>query len=132
MRIPLPILAAALAIIAAGVAMLHISVPNRPASIFINASALQPGQNMTLHLNYVPFNITIIKPNTTWAVLCMYFHGMLVDSYNIVWLNIYSHPYPPPAAAVATTFIYADDMKDSDVTILLIVGQYNCPPQTSV
>jgi hypothetical protein len=132
MRIPLLVLVATFVAVTAGVATLHISVPAKPASVLINASALQPGQNITLHLNYVPLNITIIKPNTTWAVLCMYFHGMLVDSYNIVWLNIYSHPYPPPAAAVATTFIYADDMKDSDVTILLIVGQYNCPPQTSV
>ena len=127
MRTPLLALAAALVAIASGVAMVNISVPNKPASIVVNASAMTAGQNITLHLNYVPMNITVIKPNGTWAVLCMYFHGMLVDQYDSVWLDVYSYPYPPAATAVATAFKRASDMRDSNVTILLIVGQYRCP-----
>ena len=126
MRAPLLALAA-LVVAAAGVAMLHISVPSRPATLIINASTLAAGQNITLHLDYIPMNITVIKPNSTWAVLCMYYRGMLVDEYGSVWVDAYSHPYPPAATAVAETFTNAGDMWSSNATILLIVGQYSCP-----
>jgi hypothetical protein len=123
MRIPLPILAAALAIIAAGVATLHISVPAKPASIFINASTLQPGQNITLHLNYMPFNITVAMPYN-YAMVCIYFHGTVTDNYAYVWSDWY---YAGGGYNVVLNIYFVNaDLKDTNVTILVTYDY--CPP----
>jgi hypothetical protein len=129
MRVPLPVLAAALMVIAAGVVMLNMAVPARPASIFINASALQPGQNMTIHLNYVPFNITVIPANSDLAtIVCMYFHGMLIDSGGYPWVNVYE--IAVWRSTYTATFTSAADFKDSNMTIFVTTAGagYNCPP----
>jgi hypothetical protein len=122
MRIPLPILAA-LAVIAAGVATLHISVPAKLASIFINASALASGQNITLHLNYMPFNITVAMPYN-YARVCIYFHGTVTDNYAYVWSDWY---YTGGSYNIVLNIYFVDaDLKDTNVTVLVT---YNaCPP----
>jgi hypothetical protein len=122
MRVPLPILAAALAVIAAGVVVLHVSVPNRPASIFINASTLSSGQNITLHLNYMPFNITVAVPYD-FTRICIYFHGTVVDSYGETWSDWY-YTWGSYNAKVAISFIDAD-LKDTNVTIIVTTDY--CP-----
>jgi hypothetical protein len=127
MRVPLPILAAALAIIAAGVATLHISVPNRPASIFINASALQPGQNITLHLNYMPFNITVAMPYNYMRV-CIYFNGTVTNSYGWVWSDWYATG--GSYNAVLNIYFIDANLKDTNVTVLVTYG--DCPSPNGV
>jgi hypothetical protein len=125
MRIPLPILAAALAVIAAGVATLYVSVPNRPASIFINASALASGQNITLHLNYMPFNITVATPYN-FVRICIYFHGTVADSYGQTWMDWY-YTWGGYNYKVTISFIDAH-LKDTNVTILVTTDY--CPAPT--
>lgn len=136
MRVPLPVLAAALVAIAAGTVMLNITVPDKPTSIIINASTLQSGQNITLHLDYIPLNITVIKPTADVAAFCMYYHGVLVDQYNYIWVDEYTDTYPGIATSGVTTFVesfkYATDMRDTNVTILLILGQKGCPSPAPV
>jgi hypothetical protein len=129
MRLPLPVLVAALVAVAAGVATLHISVPAKPAGVVINATALQPGQNITLHLSYVPLNITVIAPNGSLAtVVCMYYHGMLMDSSGYPWVNVYE--ISVWGATYTVTFTSAADFKDSNMTIFvtLVGAGYDCPP----
>ncbi|MFP3193019.1 MAG: hypothetical protein RXR02_07900 [Thermoproteus sp.] len=130
MRIPLPILAAALVVIAAGVVMLNVAVPAKPASVLINASALQPGQNMTLHLNYVPLNITVIPANNSnlATVVCMYYHGTLIDSGGYPWVNVYE--ITVSGNTYTATFTSAADFKDSNMTIFVTLAGagYTCPP----
>jgi len=130
MRTPLPVLVAALVAVVAGVATLHITVPAKPTSIFINASTLASGQNITLHLDYMPMNITVKTPNVISA-LCVYFHGMVVDSYNTVWLNIYENNYPGYSIISDNIFIDAK-MEDTNVTILFIAGQNGCSSPAAV
>jgi hypothetical protein len=128
MRVPLPILAAALAVIAAGVVVLNVTVPARLASVVINATALQPGQNITLHLNYVPLNITVIAPNGNLETfVCMYYHGTLIDSSGFPWINTYE--IEVWGSTYETTFTAAD-FKDSNITIFatLAGAGYTCPP----
>lgn len=123
MRVPLPILAAALVVIAAGVVMLNVAVPAKPASIFINASTLQPGQNITLHLNYMPFNITVAMPYN-YARVCIYFHGTVVDKYAYAWSDWY---YTGGAYNIVLNIYFVDaNLKDTNVTIL--VAYDYCPP----
>jgi hypothetical protein len=123
MRLPLPILAAALAVIAAGVATLYVSVPNRPASIFINASALASGQNITLHLNYMPFNITVAMPYN-YARVCIYFNGTVTDNYGSVWSDWY---YTGGSYnTVLNIYFVGADLKDTNVTVLVTYDA--CPP----
>jgi len=133
MRTPLPVLAAALAVMAAGVATLYITIPNRPASVFINASALQPGQNITLHLDYVPMNVTVVaSANARTTAVCMYYHGVLIDGAGNTYPNMFD-AYFAPFGGVATsifTFRYAEYFQDTNVTILVIAGEQNygyCP-----
>jgi hypothetical protein len=121
MRVPLPILAAALAVIAAGVVVLNVTVPAKPASIFINASNLNSG-NITLHLNYMPFNITVAVPYS-FTRICIYFHGTVVDSYGETWLDWY-YTWGSYNSVVTISFIDAE-LKDTNVTIL--VTQDYCP-----
>ncbi|MFP3252420.1 MAG: hypothetical protein RXO32_11925 [Thermoproteus sp.] len=118
MRIPLPVLAAALVALASGVVVLHISMPSQTAGLFINASALQsePGQNITLHLNYLPMNITIAMPYAFTRV-CIYFHGVVTDSYGEVWSDWYC-TWGSYNEILTITFIDAD-LKDTNVTILV-------------
>jgi len=123
MRFPLPILAAALVVIAAGVVMLHISMPSRPVGLFINASTLQPGQNITLHLDYLPFNITVAMPYS-FTRLCIYFHGTVTDSYGAVWSDWY-YNWGFFNNIVNAAFVSAD-LRDTNVTILVTQGY--CPP----
>jgi hypothetical protein len=123
MRVPLPVLAAALAVLAAGVVMLNVAVPAKPASIFINASTLASGQNITLHLNYMPFNITVAMPYN-YARVCIYFHGTVTDNYAYVWSDWY-YTGGSYNTILNISFVGAD-LKDTNVTILVT---YNaCPP----
>jgi hypothetical protein len=131
MRTPLPVLVAALVAVAAGVATLHIVVPNKPTTIVINASTLAAGQNITLHLDYIPMNITVIKPNPPTAAFCMYYRGVLVDQYGTVWVDRYTDSYPGINTAGTTSYVesfsHAIDMYSTNVTILFILGQSTCP-----
>jgi hypothetical protein len=129
MRVPLPVLAAALVVIAAGVVMLNVAVPNRPASLVINASALQPDQNITLHLSYVPLNITVIAPNGNLETyVCMYYHGTLIDSAGYPWVNAYQ--ISVWGATYTVKFTSVADFKDSNMTIFVTLAGagYTCPP----
>lgn len=130
MRIPLPVLAASLMVLAAGVVILNVTLPNRPTGLFINASALQQGQNITLHLDYVPMNITIAtSANTPMTALCMYYHGILIDQYGEPWANAYTN-YFGSGGTVVTKFNSAVDIKDTNVTVLVVAAGWNymCPP----
>jgi len=129
MRFPLPILAAALVVIAAGVVMLNVTTPAAPASVLINASTLQPGQNITLHLDYVPLAVTVIPSSSSQlaTVVCMYYHGTLIDITNYPWVNMYS--FLVSGTTYTQRFIAATDFKDSNVTIFVTLGGegYICP-----
>jgi len=129
MRAPLPILAAALVVIAAGVVMLNVAVPAKPASVVINASTLQLGQNITLHLNYVPLNITVIPSSTVATIVCMYYHGTLIDSAGYPWVDEFQL-YVSGVPQYTQTFVAATDFKDSNMTIFVTIGGagYTCPP----
>jgi|GEM_PF-3954910 len=130
MRTPLPVLVAALAAIAAGVVMLNVAVPAQPASVVINASALLPGQNMTLHLNYIPMNITVIPSNNTYlgTWVCMYYHGTLIDTAGYPWVDSYS--FYVSGTTYTQRFAAAADFKSSNMTIFVTLGGagYTCPP----
>jgi hypothetical protein len=133
MRAPLPVLAAALAVVAAGVVMLNVAVPAKPASIFINATALQFGQNITLHLSYVPMNVTVIaSASAPMTALCIYFHGTLRDQNGVFWLDR-AEAYIPANYTRTMLFQSAGYFRDTSVTIL-VTGQdyyYDCPPSMS-
>jgi hypothetical protein len=129
MRAPLPILAEALVVIAAGVVMLNVAVPAKPASVVINASTLQPGQNITFHLKYVPLNITVIPSSTVATIVCMYYHGTLIDSAGYPWVDEFQL-YVWGVPQYTQTFVAATDFKDSNMTIFVTIGGagYTCPP----
>jgi hypothetical protein len=70
MRLPLPAIFAALVVVAAGSVLL--SVYFKSDVYVINATALAPGQNMTVTLDYIPAKIRIDGNPSRWYSITIY------------------------------------------------------------
>jgi hypothetical protein len=58
MRLPLPVIFAALVVVAAGSVLLNVHV--KSDAYVINATALGPGQNVTITLDHIPTRILVL------------------------------------------------------------------------
>jgi hypothetical protein len=77
MRIPLPAVLAALVAVAAGSVLLNVHVKS---DVFvINATALAPGQNMTITLDYIPTRIRIIGRNDMYYEIHIYANATFAE-----------------------------------------------------
>jgi hypothetical protein len=77
MRLPLPIIFAALVVVAAGSVLLNVYF--KSDAYVINATALAPGQNITITLDYIPTKIRIIGNPSRWYYIDIYANATFVS-----------------------------------------------------
>jgi len=76
MRIPIPALLAALVVAAA--ASLVVTVKPKQDYYVINATALKPGEKMTVKLDFVPYKVYLIGNSSAWYCVDLYVTNALV------------------------------------------------------
>jgi hypothetical protein len=92
MRLPLPVIFAALVVVAAGSVLLN--VHTKSDAYVINATHLGPWQNMTITLDFIPTKIRVLGDPSRWYRVVIYANATFAEPaemyYGIVYDGVYT------------------------------------------